>query len=411
MTARRVALVGAGMSRFGVGGKSAAGLFAESFEELRSGLAGMPGVSDGDDADPAVAFLRAHLGEAFVGSLSFGGAQLGNPAALFLEHVGLAGVSARRVENACASGGFALRDAVNAVASGKTELALAAGVEVMNDVPDRHKRYWLGVSGDTEWERTAGLTFPGVYALMAARHMHEYGTTKEQLAAVAVKNHANGALNPKAQFQKEVDEKRVVSAPAVCDPLGLFDCCSTTDGAAMVLVASEKLAGDLMQEPVWVAGSGASTDALAIHDRERLTEIPATARAKEAALQDAERGGFSLGIEDVDLAEVHDCFTIAELMAVEGLGFCGLGEGGAFTKSGATRRDSGNGPAVNPSGGLKAKGHPLGATGVAQAVEVYRQLTGQADKRQVRDARVALTHNVGGSGATCAVHLFQRGDA
>ncbi len=399
------------MSRFGNGGKSAAGLFAESFEEMRFGLAGMPGVSNGGGKDPATAFMRKNLGEAFVGSLSFGGAQLGNPAALFLEHVGLAGVSARRVENACASGGFALRDAVNAVAGGKTDLALAAGVEVMNDVPDRHKRFWLGVSGDTEWERTAGLTFPGVYALMAGRHMHEYGTTKEQLASVAVKNHGNGVLNPKAQFQREVDEKKVMAAPSVCDPLGLFDCCSTTDGAAMVLVASEELALELAKEPVWVAGSGASTDALAVHDRDSLTRIPATGRAKDAAFRDAKQGGFSLDVGDVDLAEVHDCFTIAELMAVEGLGFCAQGEGGPFTKSGATMRDSGEGPAVNPSGGLKAKGHPLGATGVAQAVEVYRQLTGEAKKRQVREAKVALTHNVGGSGATCAVHLFQRGDA
>jgi acetyl-CoA C-acetyltransferase len=407
MAATRVALVSAGMSRFGMHAGATSGLFASAFERA---LATFPSDLEDNEASRAAAYdlVRRELGEAFVGSLAFGGAQLGNPAALYLEHMGLAGVPARRVENACASGGFALRDAVAAVASGRTRLAMAAGIERMNDVPDLHKRYWLGVSGDTEWERLAGLTFPGVYALMADRHMHEFGTTREELAAVAVKNHANGAMNPQAQFQKETTLEKVLAAPMVCDPLGLFDCCGTTDGAAVVFVAAESLARELVERPIWIAGSGAATDALAIHDRASMTEIPATGRALERALVDAGRAGFDITPADIDVAELHDCFTIAEILAVEDLGFAEKGAGGAYVRSGATARTSGAGPAVNSSGGLKAKGHPLGATGVAQAVEVFHQLSHSAGKRQVPDARVGLTHNVGGSGATCAVHLFAR---
>jgi acetyl-CoA C-acetyltransferase len=411
MTDRRVAMVAAGMSRFGDRGQSGVGLFAEAFDALLAELGTLDvGSAAGGDAT-GFSFLQRRLGEAFIGSLGFGGAQLGNPAALYLEHVGLGGTPARRVENACASSGFAIRDAVQAVASGATELALAGGVEVMNDVPDQHKRYWLGVSGDTEWERTAGLTFPGVYALMAQRHMHDFGTTKEHLGSVAVKNHDSGALNPKAQFQKAVDLERVMQAPSVCDPLGLFDCCSTTDGAAVVLFASEELATKLVEDPIWVLGSGAATDTVAVHDRASLTEMPATKMAGSLAFFEAARLGARLSMDEVHVAEVHDCFTIAELLALEDLGLCKKGEAGEYTAGGATRRNSGEGPAVNPSGGLKAKGHPLGATGAAQAVEVYEQLMGKAGERQVQGARTALTHNVGGSGATCAVHVFQRGEA
>lgn len=391
---RRVAVVGAGQSVFGDRPVGLKGLFHEAFDAMLE--------SCGKD------FGRETVEEAYIGSLGFGGAQLGNPAALLLEHVGLTGVPARRVENACASSGFAFRDAYRAVASGAVDVALAGGIEKMNDLTGGHKRYWLGVSGDTEWERLAGLTFPGVYALMADRHMHEYGTTREHLAAVAVKNHANGARNMKAQFRKEVTLEKALSSPMVCDPLGLFDCCSTTDGASAVVLASEDVAREVTDDPVWVLGSGAATDHLAIHDRPSLTELPATRAAFAQAQREAKAHGHAVGPADVDVAEVHDCFTIAEILAVEDLGFCPKGEGGAYTASGATARNGGDGPAVNPSGGLKAKGHPLGATGTGQVVEVVTQLRGQADDRQVPDARLGLAHNVGGSGATCTVHLFAK---
>ncbi len=385
--ARRVALVGAGMGRFGVREETPRELVAEAWRDCLDSIDGDLGPDDVD--------------EAFVGNLGVGGFQLGNLGPFVAEATGVAGVPARRVENACASSGFALRDAYMAIRSGTIDVALVAGVEKMNDLSRDHQRYWLGVSGDTEWERTAGLTFPGVYAQMARRHMHEHGTTEEHLAHVAVKNHANGALNPKAQFQKAVDIDKVLSSPPVAAPLKLFDCCATTDGAACLLLAADDVARNATDTPVWVAGSGASSDRLAAYERASMTTIPATKAASRQAADDA---GF--GANDVDLLELHDCFTIAEILALEDLGLCPPGKGGPYTASGATARD-GERP-VNPSGGLKAKGHPLGTTGAAQAVEVFLQLRGQAGGRQVADAERALTHNVGGSGASCAVHLFTR---
>lgn len=344
--------------------------------------------------------LRANeIQEAWIGCLGMGGYQLGNLGTLAVESVAIPEVPARRVENACASGGYALRDAYHAVAAGACDLALAGGLEKMNDLTRVHQRYWLGVSGDTEWERTAGLTFPGVYALMARRHMHEYGTTQEQLAAVAVKNHANGALNPKAQFQKPITLERVLASADVCSPLKLFDCCSTTDGASALVLASEERARRLTDAPVWILGSGAASDRLAAHQRPSMTRIDATVRASRAAFSQARKT-----LKDVDVAEVHDCFTIAEILALEDLGYCEKGQGGPLTASGQTARD-GKTP-VNPSGGLKAKGHPLGATGAAQAYEIFLQLRGAAGPRQVKGAQVGLTHNVGGSGASCAVHVL-----
>ncbi|HET6404078.1 MAG TPA: hypothetical protein VFH78_05485, partial [Candidatus Thermoplasmatota archaeon] len=258
-----------------------------------------------------------------------------------------------------------------------------------------HKRYWLGVSGDTPWERMAGATFPGVYAMMAARHMHEHGTTREDLARVAVKNHANGAKNPKAQFQKAITLEKALASPMVAAPLTMFDCCSTTDGAAAVLLASERVARRYTDTPVWVDGSGAATDFLAVHDRPTMTTLEATRRAARTAYDEARATPA-----EVDVAEVHDCFTIAEVLAVEDLGFADKGKGG---KGPATKVK------VNTSGGLKAKGHPLGATGAGQVVEIFEQLHGKAGGRQVAGAEVGLAHNVGGSGATCVVHFFRRG--
>jgi acetyl-CoA C-acetyltransferase/acetyl-CoA acyltransferase len=340
--------------------------------------------------------------EAYIGSLGFGGGQLGNLAAVVNEVASLRLASARRVENACASGGFAFRDAYLAVASGEADFALAVGVERMNDQAGLRKRYWLGVSGETEWERMAGLTFPGVYAMMASRHMAEYGTKQEDLAAVAVKNHAYGALNPKAQFRKAITAEDALKAPAVAAPLGLFDCCATTDGAAAVLLACEERAREVTDTPVWVRASAGASDFLAAHERASITTLEAT---RKAAAECYRRAG--VGPADIDLAEVHDCFTIAEVLATEDLGFCKKGEGGAFVREGQSK--VGGAVAVNTSGGLKAKGHPLGATGVGQIYEIVRQLRGHAEPgRAVAGAELALAHNVGGSGATCAVHILSR---
>jgi acetyl-CoA C-acetyltransferase/acetyl-CoA acyltransferase len=342
------------------------------------------------------------LREAFIGSLGFGGGQLGNLAAVLNQTAGLRMVSARRVENACASGGFAFRDAVLAVKSGECEMALAVGVERMNDQAGLRKRYWLGVSGETEWERMAGLTFPGVYAMMASRHMHDFGTRHEDLAAVAVKNHGYGAHNEKAQFRRAITVDEVLKAPLVASPLTVLDCCGTTDGAAAVVVASESKAREVTDTPVWVRASAGASDFLAAHERASITRLDATVAAGKEAFRKA-----GVGPKDIDVAEVHDCFTIAEVMALEDLGFCPKGAGGAFGREGQSK--IGGQVAVNTSGGLKAKGHPLGATGVGQIYELVRQLRGQAEApRQVSGAEAALAHNVGGSGATCAVHILTR---
>ncbi|MFQ6012289.1 MAG: thiolase domain-containing protein [Thermoplasmata archaeon] len=386
--AAEVAIVGTGQSRFGVRQEGLKALFAEAFFEC------LASVDNG--VDPK------EIQEAWVGSMSYGGGQLGNLAALMTEQVGLAYLPTRKVENACASSSYALRDAWMAVRSGVVDLALVAGVEKMTDLPADRRGYWLGVSGDTEWERLAGSTFAGLYALMASRHMHAYGTKREALARVAVKNHRHGSHNPKAHFQKVITEEDVLRAPVVADPLTLYDSCPVSDGASALLVTRGEDARRFTDTPVYLRASAAASDFLALHDREEITRVEGTVRAGREAFRQA-----SLSPADVDLAELHDAFTIAEIMALEDLGFCEKGEGGAWTLGGRT--DLNGDVAVNASGGLKAKGHPLGATGAGQVVEVFRQLRGEAESaRQVPDAEVGLTHNVGGSGATIAVHLFSR---
>ena len=342
------------------------------------------------------------VSDAYLATLGFGGWQIGNSSAVLAEEMGVPGVPTTRVENACASGGFALRAAVRAVASGAADLVLVAGLEKMTDLTNARRRYWLGVSGDTEWERLAGLTFAGVYALIASRYLADYRLGPEALAEVAVKNHENGALNPNAHFRKVVSRCIGAGAPRVADPLGLYDCCPVSDGAAALLVTSPERARRFTDTPVYIDGCGAGSDRLAVQERADLTRFGATRRAAAEAFRRADCAPSS-----VSFLEVHDCFTIAELLAIEDLGFAGPGEAAALTLSGATRR-TGRLP-VNPDGGLKAKGHPIGATGVGQAYEVFLQLRGVAGERQVPGAQRALAHNVGGAGATAAVTIFSAG--
>ncbi len=385
---RRAAIVGAGHTRFGV-------LDAGPRELLRSA------------ADQAFASVdrgldRGAVGEAFLATLGFGGWQIGNVSALLAEETGIVGIPTTRVENACASGGFALRAAVRSIESGAVDVALVVGLEKMTDVGNARRRYWLGVSGDTEWERAAGLTFAGVYGLIASRYLAEHRIGPEALAEVAVKNHANGALNPNAHFQKEVTREAVLRAPRVADPLGLYDCCPVSDGAAALLLVRAESARRFTDTPVYVEGVGAGSDRLAVQERPELTSFAASRRAADEAFRSA-------GCErtDVSFLEVHDCFTIAELVAIEDLGFAGPGEAASLTLEGTTRR-TGRLP-VNPDGGLKAKGHPIGATGVSQIYEVFLQLRRAAGARQVPSAERALVHNVGGAGATAAVTICAAG--
>ena len=384
-----VAMVGAGQTKFGNHPLGLKGMWSEAVEKAFSSV--------DNDCSPSM------VEEAFIGSIAFGGSQLGNTAALLTEHSGMDGVSVRRVENACASSGFALRDAWMTIKSGQADIVVAGGIEKMNDLSAERKRYWLGVSGDTEWERLAGLTFPGTYALTARRYFHEFESTHDDLVHVSVKNHMHGFDNEMAHLRKDVSFDKARSGAMVADPLTLYDCCPTSDGASAVILVADHLAHQFTDTPIWVKGSGSGSDKLALHDRPSLTQLRATQLASQKAYSLA-----NLQPNQIDLAEVHDCFTIAEVLATEDLGFAKRGEGGIFARNGQGRRNEGD-VTVNASGGLKSKGHPLGATGTGQAVEVFKQLRHQVEPtRQVRDAEIGLTHNVGGSGATCAVHIFGR---
>lgn len=389
---QEVAIVGAGQTRYGdfpeLGVKE---LFALAYREM------LKSVDRGLDPQQIQA--------AYIGCLSAGsGFQLGQLAPLLMGHVGLPHIAAVRVENACASGGYALYSAACAVAAGKYDLVLAAGVEKMRDVSSAKGRYWLGVSGDTEYERLAGSTFAGIYALMAARYMHQYGLKREHLSMVAVKNHRHALDNPKAQFRKEITLEEAMRGAPVAHPFNIWDCSPTSDGAAVVLLCNARIARSFTDRPVYLKGFAVASDYLAIHDRDSITGLAATRRAAAAAYQQA-------GVKpaDISFAEVHDCFTIAEIMAYADLGFCREGEAWRLLEEGTTRRE-GRLP-VNNSGGLKAKGHPIGATGVGMAVEIFSQLRGEAREpsRQLKNSGLALSHNVGGSGGTAAVFIYQGG--
>ncbi len=384
---RDVYVIGAGQTAFGAfPDRSYRDLFAEAYESARDS------VDDGIDTD--------EIDEAVVGSLGVGGRQLGLSGPAVTEHVGLHNTPCSRVENACAAGGFAVRQGVQAIKSGLADVVLVGGYEVMTDMSGDVTKYWLGVSGETEWERLTGTTFSGVYAQMASAYMEKYGATNEDLSRVAVKNHANGAKNPKAHLGFECSLEDATSAPAVADPLNLYHCCPTSDGAAVALLASEDVVGEYTDERVRVAGVGAASERVGLAERDSYTGISASQVAAETAY---ERAGVSP--EDVDFAEVHDCFAIAELVAYEDLGFCEPGEAPRLLREGVTDPD-GDLP-VNTSGGLKSKGHPIGATGTGQVVEAFDQLTGRAGERQLDDPRYGLTHNVGGSGGASVVHVFE----
>ncbi len=323
-------------------------------------------------------------------------------ASLLADEIGMAGVPASRVESACASGGLALRTGFAEVASGLSDTVLVTGVEKMTDVDGADATYALGTAADQEWEGFHGITFPGLYAMLARAHMEEYGTTSEQMAAVAVKNHANGLLNPHAQYHMKVSVEDVLESTMVADPLHLFDCSPVTDGAAAVVLTTVERAKELAGERpvVTITGSGLATDTITLANRKDLTELAAVQLAADRAYEMAGRKP-----EDLHVVEVHDCFTIAEIMATEAIGLFDPGDGASAVEDGLTSL-SGKIP-VNPSGGLKSKGHPVGATGVAQVAEIVTQLRGEAEQRQVEGATVGLAQNMGGSGGSSIVHILE----
>lgn len=381
---RDVAVIGMGLTPFGE-------LWDTSLRDLFA-MAAADCIAD-------AGVRREQIQSAYIGCMT-SGLFVGQEhlASILCDYAGLAGIAATRVESACASGGAAFRAAYLEVASGASDFVLAGGVEKMNDGADA--TYCLATAADQEYEAYNGVTFPGLYAMIAQAHMAKHGTTAQQLAAVAVKNHRNGAKNPKAQFPMEIDEKTVLGAVRVAEPLGLFDCSPVTDGAACVLLAPVEVARKMGKKVVRIAGSGHATDAIALHDRKDPSTIPVVGLAAGRAFKQA-----GLTIRDIDFCEVHDCFTIAEIVCTEELGIFERGQGGPAAAAGKTARD-GEFP-VNTSGGLKSKGHPVGATGIAQICELYAQLTGQAGQRQLKNPRRGLAQNMGGSGGSCTVHILE----
>jgi acetyl-CoA C-acetyltransferase len=412
---RGVAIVGVGMSKFGAfPGVATRDLFVEAFQDLRGSI------DKGLDPDEIEAlYIGNYSSDLFE--------RQGHTAPIMADWVGLTPRPATRVEDACASSGVALREGLIAVASGLYDVVLVGGIEKMTDLPIAEVTDTLATAGDALYEIPAGFTFPGFYAAMATAYMDRYGASPETLMRVGMKNHDNGALNPKAQFGSRIsaimESKRARAAqkgrpvpewesemaflqddranPMIAWPLRLFDCSPVSDGAAALLLVSEAIARDFTDDPIYVVGSGQASDR-ALHDRPDLTTL---ASAREAGCQAYEMAGVTPA--DIDVAEVHDCFTIAEVIATEDLGFFEPGQGHVAVEEGLTRRQ---GPhPINTSGGLKSKGHPVGASGAGQVVEIWKQLRGEAGERQVpQDAQLGLSHNVGGTGQTAVVHIYER---
>jgi acetyl-CoA C-acetyltransferase len=376
---RKVALVGAGVSKFGVRKASYRDLV---WEAGKACFDSVPAVKPRDleglvvgSVMPERTAFQSHIASLVAEALGI------RPSAL-----------SARTEHMCASGTVGIRYAYAFIAAGLADLVMVLGVEKLNQPRGEEAILNMGTGVDREWEAAFGLTAPPCFALAAQRHMADYGTTEEQLALVGVKNHNHAAKNPTAHFNRGATLDQVLCSRMIATPLRLFMCSPITDGAAAVVLASEERARALTDAPVWIRGTGQALDGFQLASLpENYARWPALGRAADAAYRMA-----GVGPRDVDLAEVHDCFAIAELIACEELGFCAPGEAGPFVAAG--RSDYGGDVVVNPRGGLIGCGHPLGATGVAQAVEVFQQLRGEAGARQVPGAAVGLTHNNSGMG-------------
>jgi acetyl-CoA C-acetyltransferase len=384
---RKVAIVGIGHSKFGK--RSDVNLPELAFESIKGAI---------DDAGIG----KGEIQNVTVGSAG-GWYEESLPAVVVNEYSGFKGIGTSRVEAACASGSAAVRSAYLSVASGEADVTMAVGLEKMTEVDTLTSVELMGRSGSYLWEfENYGMTFPAYYALYAVAHMSKYGTTEEDLARVAVKAHKYASMNPLAQFQKEITLEKALSSQVVSWPLKLYDACPISDGSATVILASEERAKKISDTPIWIRGIGFSSDSANLSKRADYVGLKATVDASKAAYSTAK-----VSPRDIDVATCHDCFTIAELMAYEDLGFCGKGEGAKLLRDGQT--EIGGKIPVNLDGGLKAKGHPVGATGVSMMVEISKQLRGEAGKRQAPIKNgVGLVHNVGGTGHYCYVTVLSR---
>jgi acetyl-CoA C-acetyltransferase len=385
---RKVAIIGVGNSKFGV--RDDALLQEIAFEAIKEALEDA-GITQKEIELSVVGSVGTRMYEAL-------------PAVPVNEYAGFSGVGLIRVEAACASGSAALFTAYNAIASGYVDIAIAIGAEKMCEIDTSTSTAVGGRGGNYLWEfHMFGTSFACYYAFYATAHMNKFGTTEEQLAMVAVKNHKYASMNPKAHLQREIKLEDALKSRIICWPLKLYDCCPISDGAAAAILASEdKVKEFKIEDPVWIAGIGYASDTSNIVRRPDYVGLSATVKAANIAYKKA-------GIEpkDVEVAEVHDCFTIAEIMAYEDLGFCKKGEGGKLIEEGQTY--IGGRIPVNVDGGLKAKGHPLGATGVSMVYELTRQLRNEGKNRQVPLKKyIALAHNIGGTGHYGYVTILRR---
>jgi len=383
----RVAIVGIGHSRFGR--RTDVNVAELAFESIKKAV---------DDAGVDKSDIR----NVVVGSAG-GWYEESLPAVIVNEYAGLDSVGTLRVEAACASGSAALKAAYNTVLSGEGDVAMAVGVEKMTEVDTMTSVELIGRAGSYMWEfENYGMTFPAYYALYAVAHMNKFGTTEEDMSRVAVKAHHYGSLNPLAQFQKEITLEKALGSQVVSWPLKLYDACPLTDGSAAVILASEEAAKKLTDTPIWIRGVGYSSDSANLSRRSDYVGLEASVNAAKRAYAMAK-----VSPDMVDVATCHDCFTIAELMAYEDLGFCKKGEGADLIREGQT--EVGGRIPVNLDGGLKAKGHPIGATGVSMAVEITKQLRNEAGNHQAPIKNgVGLVHNVGGTGHYAYVTILSR---
>lgn len=379
---REVAIIGVGMTKFGE-------LWEQSLRDMFA-----------EAALKAMENAKVEKIDAlYVGAMSSGlYAYQEHLGSLMADYIGQIGVPAVRVESACSSGGQAVRMGFIDVASGMHDIVLVGGVEKMWDVEDG--TFVLATASDQEYEAYNGVTFPGLYAMIARAYMERYGLTREELAQVPIKNHKHAVNNPNAQYPFEIDLKTVLNSSMVADPLRLMDCSPITDGAACLILCPLDRAKEFTDKYVKIRGVGAASGPIALHDHKDLTRLEAVYLAAQRAYQMA-----GVTPKDIDFVEVHDCFSIAEIVVAEELGFFEYGKGGKAIAEG--QATYGGKIVINPSGGLKAKGHPVGATGVAQLVEAFYQLTNQAGKRQVQNARLGMTQNMGGSGGSCVVHILE----
>jgi len=381
-------VVSAGISKFGR-------LEGLSIREILSVAA-----KEAFDNCPKMDF-RKDIGALFIGHMIEGSEHQCHTGTLACDWLGLGNIPSFRLEGACASSGAAIRCGIFAIKSGMFDIVLVGGVERLTHLETSVVTDYLALSADYAFEQWHGITFPALFALMARAHMHEYGTEEEHLAMVAVKNHSNGAKNPKAHMQKEITMEQAMSSRMIASPLKLFDCSLISDGASFLILTKPEIARKFTDTPVHIMGTGQASDTMGIYEKDDLTSLKSSEIASKEAY-----GMAGMKPKEIDVAEVHDCFTITEIMAYEALGFCKRGEGGKMIENKETY--IGGSIPVNTSGGLKAKGHPVGATGTAQAYEIYMQLTNMADKRQVSDAEIGLTHNIGATGGTAIVNIYKK---